>query len=527
MVQILVVDDEPKMARALKEGLEADDYSVRVSYSGEEGFYLVQSQPFDLMILDVMLPGHDGFEILATLRKHGNQTPVLLLTARDGIDDRVRGLDSGADDYMVKPFAFPELLARTRALLRRAKPDATRRLALADLEMDTVQRRVTRAGQTIELTAREFDVLEYLFTNSGRIVSREMLARDIWKETSRQTPIDNVIDAQIVRLRRKIDNAFEQKLLRTVRGVGICIARGRRTLMSFRPKTLRARLTLWYLSVLAALLVLAWGGTSVLLFFRLRSQLDHFAIEEIETVEGLFHFGPDGTLGLREDYHNHAESKNVIERFVEVLSPDGAVLFRDSRLRGRALDGMPRPGEGVGTYSARSTHLSDGTRVRAVSRSHVLDGHRLLIRLAHTEESMRSQLWEMWLAWLLALPFVLAAAGGAGYALAGRVLSPIDEIVRRAREITPDRLHERLQIRSTDDELGRLVSVFNDTLARLEQAFEQAPPVHFGLLPRTSDTAGDDPQRRRGRASKRRHARGVPRDDREHAGGGKPPHVSH
>jgi len=222
-VHILVVEDEQKMAKALQEGLEADDYSVQVAHTGEEGFYLIQAQPFDLVILDVMLPGHDGFEILSTLRRRGIETPVLLLTSRDAIEDRVRGLDAGADDYLVKPFAFPELLARTRVLLRRGKPDASQRLRLADLEMDVTQRSVKRGGQPIELTAREFDLLEYFFASQGRVVSREMLARDIWKETARQTPLDNVIDAQIVRLRRKLDGQFERKLLHTLRGVGFVL----------------------------------------------------------------------------------------------------------------------------------------------------------------------------------------------------------------------------------------------------------------------------------------------------------------
>ena len=222
-MHILVVEDEQKMARALQEGLEADDYSVRVANTGEDGFYLIQAQPFDLVILDVRLPGHDGFEILATLRKRGIKTPVLLLTSRDAIEDRVRGLDTGADDYLVKPFAFPELLARTRVLLRRGKPDVSQQYRLVDLEMDVARRSVVRGGQQIELTAREFGLLEYFFANKGRVVSREMLAQDIWKETSRQTTLDNVIDAQIVRLRRKLDGQFERKLLHTVRGVGFVL----------------------------------------------------------------------------------------------------------------------------------------------------------------------------------------------------------------------------------------------------------------------------------------------------------------
>jgi two-component system copper resistance phosphate regulon response regulator CusR len=211
------------MAKALQDGLEADDYTVQVAHTGEEGFYLVQARPFDLVIMDVMLPGHDGFEILATLRQRGIRTPVLLLTSRDAVEDRVRGLNLGADDYLVKPFAFPELLARARVLLRRGKPEDSARLKLADLEMDVAQHSVIRAGQALELTVREFELLEYLFVNCGRVVSREMLARDIWKETARQTPIDNVIDAQIVRLRRKLDGQFERKLLHTVRGVGFVL----------------------------------------------------------------------------------------------------------------------------------------------------------------------------------------------------------------------------------------------------------------------------------------------------------------
>ena len=214
------------MAQALKDGLEADGYTARVAHTGEEGFYLIQAQSFDLAILDVMLPGHDGFEILSTLRKRGVKTPVLLLTSRDAVEDRVRGLDLGADDYLVKPFAFPELLARLRVLLRRGKPVAAQPMRLADLEMDLSQRQVLRAGQRIDLTAREFDLLEYFFSNSGRVVSREMLARDVWKETARQTPLDNVIDAQMVRLRRKVDGRSEHRLLHTVRGVGFVLREG-------------------------------------------------------------------------------------------------------------------------------------------------------------------------------------------------------------------------------------------------------------------------------------------------------------
>jgi DNA-binding response OmpR family regulator len=177
-----------------------------------------------LVILDVMLPGRSGIEILSAMRKHGLKTPVLMLTARDAIEDRVRGLDTGADDYLVKPFAFPELLARIRALSRRGSPESSAgRLRIADLELDVIGRSVARAGQTLDLTAREFELLEYLVRHQGHVVSREMLTRDVWKEPGRHTPLDNVIDVHVARLRRKVDDQFPQKLVQTVRGVGFVV----------------------------------------------------------------------------------------------------------------------------------------------------------------------------------------------------------------------------------------------------------------------------------------------------------------
>jgi len=223
-LRILVVEDEAKVARALQEGLERHQYEVVVARTGEEGFYLVSSEEFELVILDLMLPGRDGLQVLSTLRKRGLVTPVLILTARDAIEDRVQGLDKGADDYLVKPFAFPELLARIRALLRRGRTQQVAlRLRLADLEMDLAPRRVRRGGKDVECTAREFELLEYLLRHKEQVVSREMLAREVWKETSRATPLDNVIDVHMARLRRKIDERSDRKLIHTIRGVGFVL----------------------------------------------------------------------------------------------------------------------------------------------------------------------------------------------------------------------------------------------------------------------------------------------------------------
>src|SRR5438876_9674246 len=178
VAKILVIEDEPKTANAIRSGLRGEGYDATVAKTGEDGFFQLNTQPFELVILDWMLPGHDGIEILKTLRARGTETPVLLLTARDAIEDRVLGLDSGADDYLMKPFAFAELLARVRALLRRAGDTETFRKQIGDLKLDIENRRVSRGSQEIAVTPREFELLAYLLRHYGQTVTRQMLAKD-------------------------------------------------------------------------------------------------------------------------------------------------------------------------------------------------------------------------------------------------------------------------------------------------------------------------------------------------------------
>ena len=225
-MRVLVVEDEQKVANALREGLEGERYEVAAELTGEGAFYRLNTETFDIVLLDLTLPGRDGLQILRTLRERGVDTPVLVLTARDSLEDRVLGLDAGADDYLVKPFAFEEMLARVRALVRRGRASEPVRFGIADLDIDLVTRKVTRCGQTIDLTVREFELLEYLLRHDGQVVSRGLLARDVWKETSRSTPLDNVIDVHIARLRRKVDADYPVKLIHTVRGVGFMLHEG-------------------------------------------------------------------------------------------------------------------------------------------------------------------------------------------------------------------------------------------------------------------------------------------------------------
>src|SRR3981081_1553186 len=208
-MKILIVEDEPKVGKALSEGLKANGDEVTLAQTGEDGFFLASSHPFDLIVLDVMLPGRSGIEVLKTLRKQGLQVPVLLLTAKDSIEDRVLGLDAGADDYLVKPFAFPELRARLRALLRRGKTETIVSLKLGTLEMDLTTRLVTRDARPIELTVREFELLEFLLRNKGRVVSHEISTKHRCKQSKRPTPSNNVKEGHSARLRRKVDDEFE------------------------------------------------------------------------------------------------------------------------------------------------------------------------------------------------------------------------------------------------------------------------------------------------------------------------------
>ena len=225
---LLVVEDEQKVAGALREGLEGEGYSVVVEGTGEGAFsrLIAQYDMFDAVLLDLTLPGRDGVEVLSDLRRRGIETPVIVLTARDSLGDRVVGLDAGADDYLIKPFAFAELLARLRAVGRRGRATDAGRLSLDTLELDRTTRQVTRAGQPIELTAKEFDLLHYLAAHPREVVSRDTLAREVWRETARSTTLDNVIDVHISRLRRKIDLECQAKLIQTVRGVGFVLREG-------------------------------------------------------------------------------------------------------------------------------------------------------------------------------------------------------------------------------------------------------------------------------------------------------------
>lgn len=217
-MRILVVEDETELADAVRQGLEEEHYAADVAYDGEEGLFLTQLNDYDLVILDILLPKKNGLEVLREMRQAKRLAPVLLLTAKDALEDKVQGLDTGADDYLTKPFAFTELLARVRALLRRGVSAEPRLLQVADLTLDLITHRVHRGGREIRLTAKEYEVLEFFMRYPNRVITRTELSEHVWAGDF--SSFSNLIDVFIYRLRRKIDKGFARKLLHTVRGGG-------------------------------------------------------------------------------------------------------------------------------------------------------------------------------------------------------------------------------------------------------------------------------------------------------------------
>jgi heavy metal response regulator len=221
-MRVLVVEDERRIADFVRRGLTEEGYAVDVAVDGEEALAWPAVAEFDVIVLDVMLPARDGIDVCRTLRQRGVRTPVLMLTARDAVEDRVRGLDSGADDYLVKPFAFAELLARLRALTRREPAVLGAELRSGDLTLDTRTREAARGGRAIELTSREFALLEYLMRHPNQVLTRTMIAEHVWNYDFDNAT--NVIDVHVRNLRRKIDDPFDAKLIHTVRGAGYRIS---------------------------------------------------------------------------------------------------------------------------------------------------------------------------------------------------------------------------------------------------------------------------------------------------------------
>ena len=279
-MRVLLVEDDTRIAHFVAKGLREQSYAVDVSATGEEALYQVAINTYDLVILDVMIPAPDGFAVCKELRRTGHRMPVLMLTARDAVEDRIEGLDRGADDYLTKPFEFRELLARLRALLRRPSAVQPSTLSVADLVVDTAGQAVTRGGKFVSLTAKEYALVEFLARNAGRVVGRAEIAEHVWDEEF--DPFSNLIEVYVNRVRRKIDTKGFKPLLHTRRGAGYVLSpegtpegksrrmHGGATMFS----SVRIRLTVWYTAAMAAILILLASVTYFIIRQNVRARGD-------------------------------------------------------------------------------------------------------------------------------------------------------------------------------------------------------------------------------------------------------------
>ncbi len=466
-VRVLIVEDERKLAQALASALKGEHYDVVIAPTGEDGFFRANAEAFDLVVLDVMLPGRSGLEILQTLRQRHIDTPVLILTARDGVDDRVLGLDLGADDYLVKPFALPELLARIRALLRRGRPSEAFRLKAADLEMDLVGRRAVRGERLLDLTAREFELLEYLLRHQGHLVSQGNAgARGLEGAAPG--------DAARQRDRRPDDPPAQEGRLgcgRTPDSHGswrrVRPARGRAVKVPWSATSIRVRLTGWYAVVLGLMLIVYAAATFVAVRQEFREQLDDQLHDDFESAEGLLAPAADGRLAWSGDRHHDPGDDE--DRASDVWSPTGEQIVRS----GASGALPPLALATAGAQPHYESMVANGRRWRTLAGTTLVGGRSVVLRVARSEERLREQLSEVLKVLVLGLPLVIVLAGLGGYLLARRALAPIDHLAVEARRVTAERLHERVSVPNQHDEIGRLAAVINDAFARLESSFDR------------------------------------------------------
>ena len=457
-MRVLVVEDEPKMAGLVKRGLEEEGIAVDVSGRGEDAVWMAGSTEYDVVVLDVMLPGLDGFEVCRRLRADEVWTPVLMLTARDAVEDRVAGLDGGADDYLVKPFSFDELLARLRALARRGSAERPAVLEAGDLRLDPATRRASRGDVEIALSQKEYALLETLMRRPGVALSRLQLLEHAWDDTYENR--SNVIDVYIRYLREKIDRPFGTDTIETVRGVGYRLRR-----MSRIP--IRIRLTLAF--VLALGVVMAALGWIVYSRFEdsLNDNTDRALRSRATDIAALIERSGPRIPGARGERFIESE-----ESFTQILDDEGTIVDATSRASSRALltpDEVRRvQEEGSLTLSGQDVvEEGDPARLFAVPVS----GYTLVVGQA-TDDNEES-LTTLRLLLGIGLPIALILASLAGYAVAAAALRPVEAMRRKAAEVSDDRPGEQLPIPPADDEIRRLGETLNAMLARLEAALER------------------------------------------------------
>ena len=458
-MRVLLVEDEPKMAALLARGLREEGHAADVAVRGEEALWMAQGAPYDAIVLDVMLPGLDGFATCRKLREDGVWTPVLMLTARDAVEDRVEGLDAGADDYLLKPFSFSELLARLRALVRRAPAERPTLLEVGDLKLDPAARRAWRGETELELSVKEFALLEVFMRRPGEALSRLQLLEAAWDMAFESR--SNLIDVYVRYLREKIDRPFGRDSIETIRGVGYRLREGRRP-VSRLP--IRVRLTLPFAVGMAVVLAAAGFFIYVRVGGALLGSVDQRLRVQAQEVSGRVEHGrsPARPRQRRRPHRRAARQR--------------AAASSCSRRRGRSARSSPASRSsrvlagGTVWRSGSIAGLANDWRILAVPAQ--VGGGRGAIVVAQSLEPREEALHRLVREFMLGGSAALLLAILAGYAVAAAALRPVEAMRRRAAAIGAATPEKRLPVPPTRDELSRLAETLNDMLGRLQSALE-------------------------------------------------------
>ena len=488
-MRVLIIEDEPKIRQYLKRGLAEHGFAIVEAEDGETGLHLACSEEYDVVILDVMLPSRDGWSVARELRQRGKTTPVLFLTARDAVRDRVKGLELGGDDYLVKPFAFSELLARVRSLLRRPALNPAEKLCVDNLEIDLLRHKASRDGRVLDLTTKEFSLLTLLAHRTGEVISRTLIAEQVWDVNFDGDT--NVIDVAVGRLRRKVDDSFGIKLIHTVRGSAMSSKNVNSSSPSPKPAhgkwPISRVLTIHYTLSACIILFLA----SAFLYYVMDSSSEaedrQSLADQMEILRLTLRETPDDPEALRREIQTEGAARRFAKYYARVLTAEGRVVIQTGDMERLLPAGafpppvevskVPREGRLWKTpKQARPQKSSEGNYFLLMSGwaevgAPPKDTRLLQLALDVTQDEAVLARYRRMLVLVLGIGICCSAA--AGMLIVRKGMRPLQEITRAARRITVAQLHERIDPAQWPQDLAELATAFDEMLARLEASFKR------------------------------------------------------